>query len=788
MKKPTTLLFALINILIFTACSKDKALLLGETSTGERILFVPDSLNGWGLQITGESIVPMEQRQPVQLQLFSEVDSITDLQLAYSSVEKEGGGLMAKAKVSYQDKTIFDVEDKWHLKNDALYVDRKVIVKSTLDSTGFYSAIKLVTQNKISWADTDCLAPGLLYGDPTYGGSNTPGGTLNYEAKRFSIREDLMSAPLFGLSIKDKNWVAVMDGNPDGGTTFEESNTPADRTVIDGNIKFGALGAKELGTGAIELGFWMPGTTDEFSVGFGGGTSNPIVRRRYNPVSEGFEQNYQVVFRFGKGETLLDMERDVWRWAWSNLNPEINYVDLNLVKQTLIDHLADRVLVVDDMAGIPFLFDAVTGKPGSYRGRDRRPTVQNATIPVRRGRNDLEPADAIRLANWAGKYNIDLDTEANELLLWPKIAMGFVSKGIETADQLLLESVLDTTSRGDNMRVLGLQIINSFVKRVPMSPPSGEGFSLYTGQPDCGSAGEGVVTLRAPSEGMRTLMDVYGREKAQGVDHPDWLAWCVGFADWLFLQQNEDGSFPRSWHAGLGTVREASGTSSYNPVPLLVKLSQETKDTKYINAAIKASEYVWEHYGSKGIFIGGATDNPNIVDKEAGMLSLEAYLILFEETKDSKWLDRAKAAANYAETWIWIWNVPMPIGADDATLNWKRGVPTVGVQGITARAVGGVDQYMAWSAPAYVKLYKYTNDAHYLEVAKILLHNTKAMLALPNRTYDLLGPGWQQEHWQMGPRRGYGGHRSWLPWVSVNHLHGITGIEQFDKAIFNILK
>jgi hypothetical protein len=129
----------------------------------------------------------------------------------------------------------------------------------------------------------------------------------------------------------------------------------------------------------------------------------------------------------------------------------------------------------------------------------------------------------------------------------------------------------------------------------------------------------------------------------------------------------------------------------------------------------------------------------------------------------------------------------MPVGANDSTLNWKRGVSTVGVQGITAQASGGVDEYLAWGAPDYARLYKYTNDEHYLDIARILLFNTKAMLALPGRTYDLLGPGWQQENWSMGRNRGYGSHRSWLPWVSVNHLHGITGIEEFDNELYQKL-
>lgn len=40
----------------------------------------------------------------------------------------------------------------------------------------------------------------------------------------------------------------------------------------------------------------------------------------------------------------------------------------------------------------------------------------------------------------------------------------------------------------------------------------------------------------------------------------------------------------------------------------------------------------------------------------------------------------------------------------------------------------------------------------------------------------------------MGPNtRGFGTHRSWLPWVSVNHLYGITGLEEFDPVLYQQL-
>ena len=80
------------------------------------------------------------------------------------------------------------------------------------------------------------------------------------------------------------------------------------------------------------------------------------------------------------------------------------------------------------------------------------------------------------------------------------------------------------------------------------------------------------------------------------------------------------------------------------------------------------------------------------------------------------------------------------------------------------------------------------HDAHDLDVTRILLFDTKSMLALPGRTYDLHGPGWQQENWRMGAGgRGYGSHRSWLPWVTVNHLHSITGLQLYDPALYQQL-
>jgi hypothetical protein len=66
------------------------------------------------------------------------------------------------------------------------------------------------------------------------------------------------------------------------------------------------------------------------------------------------------------------------------------------------------------------------------------------------------------------------------------------------------------------------------------------------------------------------------------------------------------------------------------------------------------------HGQSSGQSVAGTIDNPDGLDKDAGTLSTEAYLALFGDTTESKWLHRARLAADYAETYIYLWNVPMP--------------------------------------------------------------------------------------------------------------------------------
>jgi hypothetical protein len=707
---------------------------VGRLLTGATVAFARLTAVGWGVEIAGPAAPRFAEGKPARLEVFEAEDSVRQLTAAYSTVRESGAGVEARADIAYGDGVVFHVVDRWSVRDAVVSVHRKVAVAGSAPG-GFSSSVVFALDPALGWQDVSCLAPGALYGDPTYDGERSPGGTLNDAARRFVMREDILPAPLFALAFKNGASVAVLDPAPRGDTTVEESKL-SKAVMTDARFQFGSLGAWQADGGPVEFGFSFPGTVTRYT----GGPGKPAVRqwvRRYHPIASDTVHSYRVEFRCGRNESFRDLTRNAWRWAWETLKPPVTYVDVDLVRRVLTDHLAAQAATIDGRTAIPFVLSTVTDK-----------------------------------LQWN----------------WTMAAMGFVGKNIECADQLLREGERDTSERGKKMRHIGLAVIASMIQALPTVPLQGTGYDLATGRP-----WDHIWLapwLRNATEDMRVLMRAYRRERALGRPHPEWFNWVKSYVDWLILQQREDGSFPRRWEVGSSEVVEPTGTTSYAPVPLLVMMTEETGDPRYKQAAIGAAEYVWASWGKRGLFIGGASDNPNITDKEAGMLSMEAFLSLYDATKEPKWLERAQVAADFTESWIWIWNLPMPADADDAQLHWKKGVPTIGLQGITALGAGGADEYLDWAVPSYAKLYNHTQDPHYLDVARVLLHDTKVMVALPGRQYDMKGPGWQQEHWRLGPGglgRGVGGHRFWLPWVSANHLYGITGLEEYDPVLFKTL-
>jgi len=704
-----------------------------------KLISKPNSDGTFGLAVVNEGMASAEQMAPLQVEMWNgddQAELTESLSGGYSSVKEEAEGWVCTGTLTLKKDVTFLFNDTWKVDGKVLRLDRTVNVNGNAPG-GFLSAATLKIVSPVQWPQVEWFVPGMIYGNFDLIPDFAIGGRKYYRPGDYTvrIREDRMPAPLMSARFKDGSTLAVLDPKPNGESTAAESMGFSYEKMADEKFQFGAVGAQECGE-TITMGYWFPGSEGEQSYsekrpGINGGQSHHRWRWRLHPVKNGLTQQYSVAFSFGKASGFPESMSQSWRWAWQELKPKVNRQDIEATRRCIVDVLASTVVEGDDYAG---------------------PTVILSAAP-------------------------DFPAPKGS----PAALMGFCGRAIESGEFILAESLLDHTERGKELRRKGEKILNTFT-RLKMNPPEDEGFFLNDGKP----RGRTQLYLRSLSDGARAMLRAYRREKENGIEHPEWLAWVQQFADWLLTQQTPEGGFPRAWKAGSGEVLYESCNSSFCPIGCLVLLSQITGDEKYSKAAEKAGDFCWKNGQAKGQFVGGTIDNADVMDKEAAVISMESYLDLYTASGNTKWRERAARAADCGETWMYIWNVPMPKDVADEKLYWKHGASSVGIQLISTGHTL-VDAYMCYEVEEYARLYQATGDRHYLEVAEILLHNTKAMVALPGRLLGLNAPGWQQEHYSFSLPRGTGRHQYWLPWVSTSQLNGIFGLMDSDKELYEEL-
>jgi hypothetical protein len=721
-------------------------LLVGQLTNSVKIFAVHDARERYGLIVSIVGREFMRQPKPVRLEIYSsDEEPVQEYASGYSSIGRESNGFSGEAEIHLPQGVKIVVQDCWRIEDSTLHVSRTVEVKDNTPG-GFLSAIMLESDEGVSLSTLKVFVPGMIYGSSEYITPTAIGGTAHYEAgvRQVRIREDRLPIPMVGLYYKDGTSVIIIKPEPDASTNVRDAEEKIAENQINEGCRIAALGYYE-GANRVTLGMWFPGAEGEVTYQWALAPENQVRkwRGRYHPLRKGLTQRFEAEFRFAHDESFSRFYTNAWRWAWEKLAPPVTPQDIELVRRTSIAMVADRVVNAHGKSGIPTIWDSTTGK-------------------------EISTEDSI------------LTAKKREAV------MGFLGRNTELAYFLLYEAAEGNTQQATRYRTLGTSILDSFAS-IAVSPPAAEGFSLEDGSlVSLTFRGKPLVHLRALSEGTKSTLKAWQLEKAQGRDHPHWLQWGIAFVDWLLAQQNPHGGFPRAWRMpGVQGGVEPS-KSSYSAIPLLVLASKITDKRSYLDAALRAGEFCWTEGHSMDQFVGGTLDNPDVVDKEAGTLSLEAYLALYEATGEQKWLERAEAGATFAETWVYCWNVPMPEDAAPNSLHWKAGVSSVGYQ-LISTGHSAVDGYMAFDVANYAKLYVYTNDRHYLDVARILLHNTKQMLGLPGRTFDFAGPGWQQEGWNLTPPRGFGWHRHWLPWIAASHLTGIVELQQFDPELYRRL-
>ncbi len=276
---------------------------------------------------------------------------------------------------------------------------------------------------------------------------------------------------------------------------------------------------------------------------------------------------------------------------------------------------------------------------------------------------------------------------------------------------------------------------------------------------------------RTVADGMEGILAGFLLEAQNGRDREEWKAFCLRYGDWMVKNQNEDGSWYRAYDEKGSPVHQGKFNTS-NVIRFLVNLYWLTGEKKYRDGAIKAGEFCYKNIYLPMQYVGGTADNDNTIDKEAGMIAVYAFLSLFEMEGDPRFLEAAKGAADFCETWTYVWEYPVRPYKGNAVFD------QVGMTGLSLIATGHshADVMMAYMSFEYYKLWQYTKDEHYLEFARFIHENTKQTMDW-SRKLGHVYPGLVEESGELALQY-HNGLGKWLPWCTIAEIEPLTRLEE----------
>lgn len=529
----------------------------------------------------------------------------------------------------------------------------------------------------------------------------------------------------------------ILVRDPSDGSTFEMVHLEPDGATFAGEDFPPRLVDARMQFGALGLRndagisavFQFPGSEGDRT--YIGGRHQGWANRSH-PLTVGLIQEYKLRLTLRTSTSYASAVQQSWRAAFDEAAPTAPKPNLEAVYSQGMDLLASVIGIYDGGWSVPF----------------------RATVP-----------DGV------------VDDYSSQ--------MGFTGKALPAA-ALLLRSALEL---GDAARQAAAEAVVDFWTTEAMTP-SGQPRTWY-------DISNGEITwrsgpyhghVRIASEGAVGALAAWRLLPKEG-----WLGFARRYGDFLVAHQNDDGSIFGEWTTD-GQVFEGGDfrNAADHAIPLLVELYNVTAEPSYKTAAFRAGEFSLRTMHKPYSYVGGACDNANVLDKEAGYLALRAFMSLHDlatsEGDDPvRWLEAAAQAATFIETWTYIWAPPLP---DDPEVVFPAGRSTVG-SSLIATGQSGADNFLAIAVFDFFRLFHLTGDEHFLDFARFLEHSTKQILDW-DESLGYKFPGLMNEAVTVGPPRRGHGVQKWLPWltcavleplVRMKDRYGVLSVDGAERVL-----
>lgn len=675
-----------------------------------------------GVEVKKENKLLYFNHRPVYVSVKTYAGIMEFRDIAYETVCEEDGKILASATFVTDFGSALLVKDVYSIEGNALKIARKTVVKKTDErDLGFQTKISFYQAVSDELRDFDYFSPGQWYKDNKYAGFYALGKRMDLQY--YWRKETNSGLPLFAMQhIATGETVSMSRWAADATLPSLDRTSNENYAYVDPKMTVGSFGVSKAKPESLTYTYYghmmrtpLPkAQCDGVSIDYIFPAVNgqmPAMRRGpfnvdepltnitwVHPMRVGFVQDYAVAVTFNKYDDFNAMMRATWREVYPRLKDRVFKVDNGELFHNMMRFLKAVTKNFGDSWGTPFV----------------------AQLP------DFDPQS----------FSAEI---------------GFVGQQAGIGYQLLRWGVLENDPDAIEK---GYGIINYWVSQVKEDGCPIDWLHLSTHQTE-----PQPLWVRELGDGLEAILDAYVFDHKRGIEQKSWLDYCNRAADWLLDKQGEDGSFYRAYTYD-GECCLDSKASTPSIVRFFVQLYLVTKRQELLDAALKAGEwtYINQYLGFE--YRGGTCDQTDVMDKESGIYAMFCFMSLYDLTKDQKWLTAACGAADYVETFTYVWYFPvyMQYPCHPFVRNHVTGTSNVVV------GHGGGDVYMAACGYVYYRLYLLTGDEQYRDFAEFIHCNTKQANDIDGSMgYKYIGM--VNEGGSISDQT-YRGNYHWLPWCT----------------------
>ena len=229
--------------------------------------------------------------------------------------------------------------------------------------------------------------------------------------------------------------------------------------------------------------------------------------------------------------------------------------------------------------------------------------------------------------------------------------------------------------------------------------------------------------------GAAEMSRMYTLLREHGIDKPKLCDFAVKLCDFFCKHYSNKYGFGKSWTLDGKCVMERGSIGGFMLLGML-ETYRVTGNKKYLDTAIKASDFYFARDLDNFVCSAGALDCQSI-DKETAYPFINSSIILYEETGDEKYLDRAKKAAYYFFSWAFHYNVLYPKESEFV----RYGYSTKGGTAISTEH-HAIDSWGSAAVTGFLLLAHYTGDERWAKRAKAMWANAiQGIASEGNRTF-----------------------------------------------------